>query len=51
MIYAARLALSINTLITSFFYGAHYNMQKIGDKIVYNTIEEILDPSHTALVV
>jgi hypothetical protein len=25
-------------------------MQKIGDKIVYNTIEEILDPSHTALV-
>lgn len=27
-------------------------MQKIGDnKIVYNTIEEILDPSHTALVV
>jgi nicotinamidase-related amidase len=26
-------------------------MQKIGDKIGYNTIEEILDPSHTALVV
>jgi nicotinamidase-related amidase len=26
-------------------------MQKVGDKIVYNTIEEILDPSHTALVV
>ena len=26
-------------------------MQKIGDKIVYNTIEEILDSSHTALVV
>jgi nicotinamidase-related amidase len=27
-------------------------MQKIGDnKIVYNTIEEILDPSHTALIV
>ena len=26
-------------------------MQKIGDKIVYNTIEEILEPSHTALVV
>jgi nicotinamidase-related amidase len=26
-------------------------MQKIGDKIVYNTIEEILDPSHTVLVV
>jgi nicotinamidase-related amidase len=27
-------------------------MQKIGDnKIFYNTIEEILDPSHTALVV
>jgi nicotinamidase-related amidase len=25
-------------------------MQEIGDKIVYNTIEEILDPSHTALV-
>jgi nicotinamidase-related amidase len=25
-------------------------MQKIGDKVVYNTIEEILDPSHTALV-
>jgi hypothetical protein len=22
-------------------------MRKIGDKIVYNTIEEILDPSHT----
>ena len=26
-------------------------MQKIGDKIIYNTIEEILDLSHTALVV
>jgi nicotinamidase-related amidase len=27
-------------------------MQKIGDnKVVYNTIEEILDPSHTALVI
>jgi nicotinamidase-related amidase len=26
-------------------------MQKIGDKIIYNTIEEILDPSHTVLVV
>jgi nicotinamidase-related amidase len=27
-------------------------MQKIGDKkIIYNTIEEIIDPSHTALVV
>ena len=27
-------------------------MQKIGDdKVVYNTIEEIVDPSHTALVV
>ena len=25
-------------------------MQKIGDKIIYNTLEEILDPSHTALV-
>jgi nicotinamidase-related amidase len=25
-------------------------MQKIGDKIIYNTNEEILDPSHTALV-
>lgn len=25
-------------------------MQKIGDKVVYNSIEEILDPSHTALV-
>jgi nicotinamidase-related amidase len=25
-------------------------MQKIGNKIVYNTIEEILDPSHTILV-
>ena len=25
-------------------------MQKIGDKIVYNTIEEILGPSHTVLV-
>jgi nicotinamidase-related amidase len=41
----------INTLITCFFYDAHNNMQKIGDKIVYNTIEEILDPSHSALVV
>jgi nicotinamidase-related amidase len=29
---------------------AQYNMQEIGDKIVYNPIEEILDPSHTALV-
>jgi nicotinamidase-related amidase len=26
-------------------------MQKIGDKIIYNTIEEILNPLHTALVV
>ena len=26
-------------------------MQEIGDKIIYNTIEEILNPSHTALVV
>jgi len=25
-------------------------MQKIGNKVIYNTIEEILDPSHTALV-
>ena len=25
-------------------------MQKIGEKIIYDTIEEILDPSHTALV-
>jgi nicotinamidase-related amidase len=25
-------------------------MQKIGDKIIYNTIEEILEPPHTALV-
>ena len=25
-------------------------MQKIGEKIVYNTNEEILDPAHTALV-
>ncbi|HZA68896.1 MAG TPA: hypothetical protein VE548_04290 [Nitrososphaeraceae archaeon] len=25
-------------------------MQKIDHKIVYNTIEEILDPSHTSLV-
>jgi nicotinamidase-related amidase len=25
-------------------------MQKIGDKIVYNILEEIVDPSHTALV-
>ena len=32
------------------FHGVHINMQKIGDKIVYNTIEEILNPSHTALV-
>jgi hypothetical protein len=37
-------------LITSFFYGVHYNTQKIGDKIVYNIIEEILGPSHTSLV-
>ena len=28
----------------------HKDMQKIGDKIVYNTIEENLDPSHIALV-
>lgn len=27
-----------------------YSMQKIGDKIIYDTNEEILDPSHTALV-
>jgi hypothetical protein len=27
-------------------------MQKIGDnKVVYNTIEELLDPLHTALVI
>ncbi|MBV9179050.1 MAG: cysteine hydrolase [Nitrososphaeraceae archaeon] len=26
-------------------------MQKVGNKIIYNTIEEIMDPSHTALVV
>lgn len=26
-------------------------MQKIGDKIIYDTIEEIIHPSHTALVV
>ncbi|HEY7079759.1 MAG TPA: hypothetical protein VH500_08665 [Nitrososphaeraceae archaeon] len=26
-------------------------MQNWGDKIIYNTIEEILNPSHTALVV
>jgi nicotinamidase-related amidase len=26
-------------------------MKKIGDKIVYSTIEEILDPTHTALVI
>ena len=26
-------------------------MQKIEDKIVYTTIEEIVDPSHTALVI
>ncbi|MBV9178389.1 MAG: hypothetical protein JO297_15285 [Nitrososphaeraceae archaeon] len=26
-------------------------MQKIGDKLVYTTIEEIVEPSHTALVV
>jgi nicotinamidase-related amidase len=25
-------------------------MQKIGDKIIYNTIEEMLDPVNTALV-
>jgi nicotinamidase-related amidase len=40
----------LNTLIIPFFYNVHNNMQKIGNKIVYNTIEEILDPSHTALV-
>jgi nicotinamidase-related amidase len=28
----------------------HTDIQEIGDKIVYNTIEEILDPSHIALV-
>jgi nicotinamidase-related amidase len=27
------------------------DMQKIGDKIIYNATEEILDPSHAALVV
>ena len=27
------------------------SMQKVRDKIVYNAIEEILDPSRTALVV
>jgi hypothetical protein len=26
-------------------------MQKIEDKIVYTTLEEIVDPSHTALVI
>jgi nicotinamidase-related amidase len=26
-------------------------LQKLGDKIIYNTTEEIVDPSHTALVV
>jgi hypothetical protein len=26
-------------------------MQKIGDKIAYNTIEEILDTLHTALAI
>ena len=26
-------------------------MQKVGDKTIYNTTEEIVDPSHTALVV
>lgn len=26
-------------------------MQNIGDKIIYNTINEIINPSHTALVV
>ncbi len=26
-------------------------MHQIGDKIIYDTAEEILDPSHTALVV
>ncbi len=26
-------------------------MQNIEDKIVYSTVEEIIDPSHTALVV
>ncbi|HSF49903.1 MAG TPA: isochorismatase family cysteine hydrolase [Nitrososphaeraceae archaeon] len=49
-LYPNREALSINTLIISFFCGVHNNMQKIGDKIVYNTIEEIIDPSLTALV-
>ena len=28
----------------------HTDIQEIGDKIVYNPIEEILDPSHKALV-
>jgi nicotinamidase-related amidase len=37
-------------LNTSFLYDVHNNMYKIGDKIVYNAIEEILDPSHTALM-
>jgi nicotinamidase-related amidase len=26
-------------------------MQKLGDKVIYNTTEDIIDPSHTALVV
>lgn len=26
-------------------------MQKLGDKGIYNTTEDIIDPSHTALVV
>ncbi len=26
-------------------------MQKLGDKVIYNTTEDIVDPSHTALVV
>ena len=34
----------------SFFFDMHNNMQKTGDKIIYNTIEEILNPTHTALV-
>jgi nicotinamidase-related amidase len=37
-------------LITYLFYDVHNKMQKIGNKVIYNTIEEILDPSHTALV-
>ena len=37
-------------MITILLCIMHKDMQKIGDKIVYNTIEEILDPSHTALV-